>query len=102
MPLPNINLTMNQSVTVTAVPEDANGNPGDITGNLTWSQPSGIQVNQSGSGLSAVITAGTTPGVYQVNVSGTSSTGGTITSSFDVTVAEAPATQIAFTFGTPS
>jgi hypothetical protein len=104
MALPNINMQINQQVTVTAVPEDGNGNPGSTQPNIppTWSFPTGITGTVAANGLSAVINSGTTPGVYTVEVTDQPvAFGSTFTSSFTVTVAEQPATQMVFNFGTP-
>jgi hypothetical protein len=107
MPLPSVSLNQGQSVTVTISPEDANGNPASIFGAPTWAiAPPGtaseISLNVNGGGMGAVITA-ETPGTYQIDVSFTPTQGANpITSSFDVIVAEDPATQLIFSFGTPS
>lgn len=96
-------MQMNQSVTVTATPEDANGNPGTIVQAPTWSAPAGITVTPSQDGLSAVVASGTTPGTFQVDVKFTAvNLGPSIVDSFDVVVSEVPATQVVFSFGTPS
>lgn len=103
MPLPNITLNPNQSVTVTATPEDANGNPGTYTGSKpSWAGPSGITITPAADGFSSVIAAGLATGVFQVDVTSQPvSFGPNIVNSFDVTVQEQPATQLVFSFGSP-
>lgn len=105
MSLPNINLNQGQTVQVTAVPEDANGNPGSLTPTVpTWKPGNAnITITPAANGLSASVVAGTVPGVVQVDVSGQGIPFGPLfSSSFTVTVQQAPATQFAFTFGQPS
>lgn len=100
----NINMDMNQQVTVQALPEDANGNPGSTQGGVppAWTFPAGITGTAAADGMSAVIKSGTTPGVYTVTVQDQPvAFGPTISATFTVTVAEQPATQIVFSFGTP-
>ncbi len=92
-------------MTVSASPVDANGNPSNpANGVPTWhpSDPS-ITAAPAVDGLSAVVTAGTKPGTFPVDVTAQSIPfGPTFTSSFTVTVAKANAAGFQFTFGTPS
>ena len=103
MPLPNVNLPMNSHVTVTASPKDANGNPGTTQADMqppSWTAPAGVSVQAAADGLSAVVASAMEPGVFQVDVSFQPvAFGPNITSSFTVTVAEQPATQLVFSFG---
>jgi hypothetical protein len=106
MALPNTSLTAGQSETVTAIPEDANGNPGSIAaGSIpTWTSSSSTvaSVTPASDGLSAVVAA-LSAGTTTVTVAGESSfADSSISGQFTVTVTEAAATQIGFTFGSPS
>jgi hypothetical protein len=103
----NQNLSPNQTVTVTAAPVDQNGNPGllnSTTGAPTWgsSNTAIATVAAASNGLSAIVTAGSTPGVATITVSGFNPSGLNFASTFTVTVGELGAVVFVFTFGTPS
>ena len=106
MPLPNVTMPPGSTVSVTAAPLDASGNPATIFDVLAWTAENTsivAAINTSNEGLFANVTAGSTPGTTQVAVTFQATNGGpTLTSSFTVTVSENPATQLGFTFGTPS
>lgn len=103
--LQNQNLNQGQSVTVSASPVDSNGNAANpANGVPTWhpSDPS-ITVVPATDSLSAVVTAGSKPGVFQIDVTAQSIPfGPNFTSSFTVTVAKGRAEGFLFSFGTPS
>lgn len=106
MALPNTSLTAGQSETVTAIPEDSTGNPGSIAAGSvpTWSSSDSTvaSVAPATDGLSALVTA-VAAGTVTVTVAGESSfADSSISGQFTVTVTEAAATQIGFTFGSPS
>jgi len=102
MPLPSVTLTDTQKVTAFANPEDSAGNPGVETAIPTWASADTTiaTVAPASDGLSAVITAVAT-GSVTINVHGTN-VNGTFFSQFQVVVTGGPATQFAFSFGTPS
>ncbi len=107
MSVPNQNLSPNQTVVVTAHPVDQNGNPGllnSTTGPPSWvsSNTAIASVSAASDGLSAVVTAGTTPGVATITVSGFNPSGLNFASTFTITVGELGAVAFTFTFGTPS
>ena len=108
MSLPNVTVPLGtNSLPVTALPEDANSNPGTLAVKPSWvddnpTQPGAPVLNVAGDGLSALVGPFHTPGVFQVDVTAQGTVGSPFTNSFNVTVEEVPATQIVFQFGTPS
>jgi hypothetical protein len=100
----NKNLAPGGSTTVTATPEDSNGNPGALGGNApTWSAPgtgSGLSLNVAGDGLSAIVTAAADapPGVTVITVTGQDASSATFNTAFSITIAEQPAAEFGFSF----
>jgi len=91
------------SKTVTAAPEDAAGNPGGMAaGNVpTWKLHDGstagiVSITPSTDGLSAVVQSTGGPGSVEIDVTGLNSAGQGFTSTFEVDVQQAPATQFVF------
>ena len=108
MPLPQFALALGGHATFTAEPEDANGNPGAIVTppNPTFtvnanSNPALVSLAPSGDGMSCVITSTGAPGTVQIDWTTQSNIGAggaaaPLVASFDIVVAEGPATQVVF------
>lgn len=100
-------LNPGQSVLVTALPEDDSNAPGttDIGSHPAWvsQDPTIATIVPAADGMTATLTAQHKPGTTQVDVTFHAvAFGPALTSSFNVTVNEVPATHLAFSFGTPS
>lgn len=101
MALQNITLNQGQHVTVTAAPLDQNGNASNPPNGVpVWacSEPT-VTLAPAADGMSALVTVGTKPGVFQVNVTGSViAFGPNFTSSFDVTVNKGNPASFLFSF----
>jgi hypothetical protein len=107
--LPSCPLALGGSTTINVKPEDSKDNPGavSIPPTPSWSVDSIssatlVSLAPAADGMSCVITSTGTPGTVQIdwNVQSPSGPGGanvTLTCSFDLVIAEAPATQAVFT-----
>lgn len=100
----NVTMATNQHFTATATPQDASANPGTTTFPPTWAAtPTGLALTPDPTGVTCLVTSGTTPGTFTVTVTaqGAPETA-TFSSSFTVTIPENPATQFgAFSFTAP-